>query len=192
MKIKITWDKTKDSLMFVCINEELAQWFVKTAQNLGNNFNTSDMATDLPRHTNKTDALISEISKDIDLINEFMLRIKHDKLDVPDNWHDQSQLNRLHKSCARSRVNIPNLPEFLYRSSKQLFDAYQRANCHIHLIEQSFHYTYRDNKNHWRVPNPFVNTMHDWQVCHLSIMYPGHGREAFEKFKNNDTDVFFR
>lgn len=190
MKISITWDKTKDSLMFNCINEELAQWFVKTAQDLGNNFSTADMVTDVPIRATNTDTLISEITHDINLVNEFMPKIRQDIFEKPMNWYDQAQLNKLHKAWSRSRVNVPLLPQSLHKFNKQLFDAYHEMNCHIHLIEQSFHYTFRDNENHWRVPNPFANTMYDWQVCHLSIVYPGHGREAFEKFLNFDNEVF--
>jgi hypothetical protein len=190
MKIKATWTKTDDQLIFDCINEEVAKWFVETANQLGNNFSTADMITDIPKRLHKTDKLISEISNDIDLVNSFMSKIKKPIIDKPTNWYDQEQLNALHKDWARSRETIPTLPETLFKIDKNIFDAYQEMNCHIHLIERSFNYAFRDNTNHWRVENPFKDTFYNWQVCHLSISYPGHGRAAFEKFENIDNDVY--
>jgi hypothetical protein len=70
----------------------------------------------------------------------------------------------------------------LYKLDKKYYEAYQEMNCHIHLIEQSFQYRFRDN-THWRVPNPFQNQIQQWQVCHLYLEYPGHGRNAYEQFQ---------
>lgn len=189
MKIKATWTKTTDSLIFDCINEDLAEWYVNTAQELGNNFSTANMITDIPKQADDTSRLIEEITTDIDLVNSFMPKIKQEIITKPTDWCNQQQLNRLHKDWARSRATVPTLSKALFKMDKKLFDSYHEMNCHIHLIEKSFHYDFRDNENHWRVPNPFMNTYYDWQECHLSIKYPGHGREAFEKFINCDNDV---
>jgi hypothetical protein len=68
---------------------------------------------------------------------------------------------------------------------KELFEAYQEMNCHIHFIEQSFKYKFRDPVN-WRVQNPFKSNSYDWELSHLYIEYPGHGRCAIEKFQYMD------
>jgi hypothetical protein len=77
---------------------------------------------------------------------------------------------------------MPTLTELLYKIDKKFFEAYQEMNCHIHLIEQSFKYKFRDGV-HWRTDNPFKDKAYDWEVCHLYLEYSGHGRGAFEKYQ---------
>jgi hypothetical protein len=190
MKIKLSWLNTSDYLIFDCINEDLCEWFVQKSHELDSKFTTANMITDVPRRSHDTQTLISEINDDIDRVNEFLPRLKQPTINKPTNWFDQEQLNNLHKEWARSRQQVPTLPELLHKIDQSLFDAYQETNCHIHLIEDSFYYTFRDNDNHWRLTNPFKDNMYDWQVCHLFLPYPGHGRSAFEKFRNFDEDVF--
>jgi len=190
MRIKITWNKTHDSLIFDCINEKVAEWFVTTAQQLGNNFSTADMITDVPLRGQDVPTLAAELSAAIDLVNSFLPKIKQPEIEKPTDWYDQQQLNKLHKDWARSRATVPDLPQALHKIDRRIFDAYNQTNCHVHLIERAFKYSFRDNKNHWRVENPFKDLAPEWQVCHLSIDYAGHGRHAFEKFEFNDTDIY--
>lgn len=190
MKIKLQWSKTQDYLIFDCINEDIAEWFINSCNNLNTQFNIANMITDIPTRSMDSEVLISEINSAIDLVNEFMPKIKQSPLKKPNNWYDQKQLNQLHKDWARTRIASPTLPPALFKINPKLFDAYNISNCHIHLIESSFKYCFRDNENHWRLSNPFCNKFYDWQVCHLYLPYPGHGRHAFEKFINFDNDVF--
>ena len=106
--------------------------------------------------------------------------------DLPSNWYDQRQLNKLHKDWSETRIKWPRLTELFYKIDKKIYEAYQEMNCHIHLIEGSFLHQYRD-PTHWRVNNPFKDHRYDWETCHLFLNYPGHGRYAFEKFQNMDT-----
>ena len=192
MKIKLSWNITNDSLFFDPINEDLAKWFIETSQQLGNNYAMADMVTDIPNRSSNTEKLINEISNDVDRVNEFIIKtIKQPPVDKPTNWCDQQQLNKLHKDWALTRKKWPTLDKLLYKIDPTLFDSYHRMNCHIHLIETSFKYDFRD-PTHWRVNNPFKDAGHQlntWEECHLAIKYPGHGREAFEKFQNLDEDV---
>jgi len=187
MKIKLHWYNTDNYVYFDAINQDLAEWFINTSQQLGNNYSTANLVTDVPRRSHDTVNLIEEISRDISKINHFLTTVKQMPVNVPNNWCDQKQLNRLHKDWANTRFRWPKLTELLYKIDTSLFDSYHRMNCHIHLIEESFLYDFRD-PTHWRVSNPFKNTTYEWQCCHLSIRYPGHGRFAFEKFENLDED----
>ena len=189
MKITATWHKTNDQILFDSVNDELCQWFVQVCQSKNTKFFIADMITDVPLKARPSLQLIEEISEAIDVVNAFMKKLRLQEFAKPTDWFDQYQLNRLHKDWARSRTEIPNLPVLMYKTDKALFDAYNQTNCHIHLIENSFHYDFRDNDNHWRMDNPFKDVFVDWQICNLSIPYPGHGREAFEKFRNFDQEV---
>ena len=188
MKIKLCWSNTNDCLLFDAFNEQLALWFIETSQQLGNNYSTADMVTDIPKRSQDTSKLINEISNDIDRVNKFLVSMKQQPVPKPTNWCDQAQLNALHKNWARTRYEWPKLSAMLYKIDPTLFDSYHRMNCHIHLIEDSFNYHFRD-PTHWRVDNPFKDTAYSWEHCHLAIRYPGHGREAFEKFKNLDDNI---
>jgi hypothetical protein len=189
MKIKLCWSLTGDYLLFNVINKDIAEWFIDTSQQLGNNYLIGDMVTDLPHRHQDTEKLIKEISDDVDKINNFIVKtIKQSPINKPTDWCNQIQLNALHKDWASTRQKWPKLTELLYKIDPTLFDSYHRMNCHIHLIEHSFEYVFRDS-SHWRVDNPFNKNVYDWEECHLSIKYPGHGRHAFEKFENLDEDL---
>lgn len=189
MRIKLLWAVTNDELMFDAHHPDLVEWFVTTSQQLGNNYSVSDMATDVPRRSRNNEQLIKEIDNDIDRVNEFIVRtMKQPPVDKPTNWCEQTQLNKLHKNWAVTRKKWPTLDKLLYKIDPSLFDSYHRMNCHIHLIENSFLYHFRDPR-HWRVDNPFKDTTYEWEECHMALFYPGHGRTAFEKFKNLDEDL---
>lgn len=188
MKLRLQWQKTKDEFLFDVINEDLASWFVKTSHQLGNDYAVADMITDIPLRSTNTDQLISEIDTAVDQVNQLLKKLKIPTFVKPDNWYDQKQLNQLHKDWATSRYHWPKLPELLYRLDPAVFDSYQQTNCHIHLIEKSFVYSLRA-QTHWRQTNPFKHQFYEWQQCHLYVVYPGHGREAFEKFQNLDDDI---
>lgn len=190
MKIKLSWTDTKDHLIFNCINEDICEWFVQKSQEFNSKFNISGMVTDIPVRSDDTLKRISEISADIDRVNDFLPTLNQPTITKPTDWYDQKQLNNLHKEWAQTNFRVPKIAELLFKLDRTLFDAYQETNCHIHLIENSFQYTFRDNNHHWRLKNPFKDKFYDWHESHLFLLYPGHGREAFEKFLNLDNDRF--
>lgn len=190
MRIKMTWRETGDTLLFDAINPELADWFVTTSQKLGNRYRRGDMVTDILLKSDDTTRLIQEEIDYIETVNQQLQTLKMPTFVMPDDWYDQKQLNRLHKDWAQTRSRWPKLTELFHKIDQRLFESYQEMNCHIHLIENSFHYRFRD-PTHWRAPNPFKNEFYEWENSQLYINYPGHGREAFEKFKNMDTDDDF-
>jgi hypothetical protein len=192
MQLKLTWNNTKDFLLFDVINEDLAVWFVNQSQTLGNNYSVGDQIIDILRQTTNTERLIKEEIAYIDTVNDILTRLKLPVFNKPTNWYDQKQLNTLHKDWANTRYANPKLTELLYKIDKKFYEAYQEMNCHIHLIERSFNHRFRD-PHHWSADNPFKNNNYDWEVSHLYIDYPGHGRCAFEKFQwldTNDTDMW--
>ena len=171
MQLKLTWNITKDSLLFDIINKDLAVWFVNQSQLLGNNYSSGDQVIDIIQQSADTERLIKEEIEYIDTVNEILSRLKLHTFDKPANWYDQTELNTLHKNWANTRYNNPKLTELLYKIDKKFFEAYQEMNCHIHLIERSFKYRFRD-PHHWTVNNPFKNNNYDWKVSHLYIEYP--------------------
>jgi len=185
MKIQLTWKLTNDTLLFDVINQELANWFVQTSQRLGNRYSIGDQIIDTLIAKPSTSKLIEEEITYIETVNKQLTLLKMPVFDLPSNWYDQRQLNKLHKDWGESRQKWPKLTELFYKIDKKIFEAYQEMNCHIHLIEQSFSYKFRDPV-HWRVNNPLKDTGYNWETCHLYINYPGHGRQAFEKFENLD------
>lgn len=185
MKIKLTWNLTADTLLFDVINQDLANWFVQSSQQLGNRYSAGDQVIDTIRKNLDTNKLIQEEIAYIETVNKQLTLLKMPIFDLPSNWHDQRQLNKLHKDWGETRLKWPKLSELFYKIDKKIFEAYQEMNCHIHLIEKSFSYQFRD-PTHWRIDNPFKDDSYDWEVCHLYITYPGHGRLAFEKFVNMD------
>lgn len=188
MQIELVWKKTQDRLLFDVINLDLTSWFVDISQRLGNCYGIADQKTDQPKRQQDTEKLILEITNDITQVNKFFVSMRQPEIALPNNWCDQTQLNHLHKKWAQTRKVWPQLPNMLYKLDKLLYDNYQEMNCHIHLIEDSFSYKFRDASN-WRVNNVFKNNTYEWQVCHLAIAYPGHGRNAFEKFQNIDDEL---
>jgi hypothetical protein len=185
MKIKLTWESTEDVLLFDVINSNLAAWFVQNSQKLGNRYSLGDQVIDTIRQSSDTNRLIQEEITYIETVNKQLARLKMPVFELPSNWYDQRQLNKLHKDWGETRLKWPKLTELFYKIDKKIFEAYQEMNCHIHLIEDSFLYRFRD-PTHWRISNPFKDDTYDWEVCHLYISYPGHGRFAFEKFQNMD------
>lgn len=186
MKIQLTWKVTNDALLFDVINYELANWFVQTSQQLGNRYSIGTQVIDSILKSLDTNNLIREEIEYIETVNNQLTLLKMPRIEVPSNWYDQKQLNKLHKDWAGTRQKWPKLTELFYKINPKIFEAYQEMNCHIHLIEDSFVHRFRDS-THWRANNPFKNNSYDWEVCNLYIHYPGHGREAFEKFRNMDT-----
>jgi hypothetical protein len=186
MQLKMIWNSTNDSIVFDVINKEVAQWFVATSNQFGNKYSVGTQIVDILNNPQSTDTLIEQEIAYINTVNQALKKYRIPiEFDIPSNWYSQQQLNSLHKSWAQSRFKIPKLGEFLYKIDPTLHEAYQEMNCHIHFIENSFCYDFRD-ANNWRQANPFCNQTFDWHVCHLQIMYPGHGREAFEKFQVQD------
>lgn len=186
MKIQLTWKSTNDILLFDVINQDLAVWFVRSSQELGNRYSIGDQVIDTIRQGADINRLIQEEIDYVETVNKQLTLLKMPIFTLPSNWYDQRQLNKLHKDWGETRLKWPKLTELFYKIDKKIFEAYQEMNCHIHLIENSFLYRFRD-PTHWRVNNPLKNNNYDWEVCHLYINYPGHGREAFEKFRNMDT-----
>ncbi len=186
MRIQLTWKSTDDTLLFDVINQDLASWFVQTSQQLGNCFSLGDQVIDILSAKPSANKLIQEEINYIETVNKQLTLLKMPIFDLPSNWYDQRQLNKLHKDWGDTRLKWPKLTELFYKIDKKIFEAYQEMNCHIHLIENSFEYQFRD-PIHWRVNNPFKDTSYNWEVCHLFLTYPGHGREAFEKFSHMDT-----
>jgi hypothetical protein len=185
MRIQLIWKSTNDTLLFDVINQELTNWFVQTSQQLGNQYSVGDQVIDIIKKSSDTDKLIQEEIAYIETVNKQLTQLKMPIFSLPSNWYDQRQLNKLHKDWGETRLKWPKLTELFYKIDKKIFEAYQEMNCHIHLIERSFLYQFRDPA-HWRVSNPFKNNSYDWENCHLYINYPGHGRAAFEKFQNLD------
>ena len=189
MQLKLSWNETQDALIFDVINEDVAEWFVKQSNTVGiNRYNLGDQVIDVLSRPSDTTRLINEEIEYVNCVNSILDKFKIPKFQLPDDWYDQKQLNKLHKDWAENRQNIPKLTELLYKIDKKYFEAYQEMNCHIHLIERSFRYRFRDT-THWRIDNPFKHTHYEWQVCHLYLEYPGHGRNAFEKFQWMDNEI---
>jgi hypothetical protein len=182
MQLKLTWARTQDFLLFDIINKDLAVWFVDQSQRLGNNYSSGNQVIDIIQQSADTERLIQEEIAYIDTVNEILTRLKLPVFNKPTNWYDQTELNTLHKDWANTRYTNPKLTELLYKIDKKFFEAYQEMNCHIHVIERSFKYRFRD-PHHWSMDNPFKSNSYDWEVAHLYIEYPGHGRCAFEKFE---------
>jgi len=185
MRLKLTWNKTNDSILFDAHHEKFTTWFVETSQEKGNRYKSGGQLVDeffFPRNTQQ---FIQEEIEYIDTVNEILGKLKLPLFQKPENWYDQRQLNTLHKAWADTRAKIPKLSDLLFKIDNKYFQAYQEMNCHIHLIEQSFNYAFRDSTN-WRVDNPFKRDLFTWQVSNLYVEYPGHGRFAFEKFQNLD------
>jgi hypothetical protein len=183
MRLKLTWKNTQDELLFDVINDDLVGWFVEKSNSQGQNrYETGDQVIDELVKTQDTEVLIKQEIEYINTVNDVLTKLKLPKFDFPDNWFNQAQLNKLHKDWSETRYQQPKLTELLYKIDKKYYEAYQEMNCHIHLIERSFQHRFRD-KTHWRIKNPFHCTAYEWQVCHLYLEYPGHGRNAFEKFQ---------
>jgi hypothetical protein len=193
MKLKIVWSATQDEILFDVINEDLAGWFVEKSSTQGKNrYQVGDQIIDGLLFPSTTETFIEQEVEYVRTINEILTKLKLPTFESPTDWFDQAQLNKLHKDWAETRYQIPKLSELLYKIDKKYYDAYQEMNCHIHLIEQSFFYRFRDT-THWRIPNPFQNKFYEWEACHLYIEYPGHGRNAYEKFEwIDDGDDFDR
>lgn len=183
MKLLLKWHCTDDQLEFDIINQDLAIWFVEKSNTVGTNqYHCGDQVVDILRSKTSTDILISEEKNYIHIVNQALQKLKMPLFVEPNDYYDQMQLNKLHKDWARTREQWPKLTELFYKLDRELFEAYQEMNCHIHFIEKSFEYRFRDPSN-WRIPNPFKDRAYDWEECHLFIDYPGHGRQAFEKFQ---------
>lgn len=188
MQLKLVWNDTEDSLIFDVVNEQLTQWFVQTSNTLGSNEYT--VGTQIVDELSKpldTEKLIQEEIDYITKVNVYLRRLKMPEFIFPTSWYSQSELNRLHKDWAEHRLKWPKMSEVFYKIDPELFGAYQEMNCHIHFIEKSFRYKFRDEK-YWRTDNPFKKQSYQWAVSNLYLTYPGHGRFAFEKFENLDTD----
>jgi hypothetical protein len=187
MKIKLKWHQTSDELLFDIINQDIAVWFVEQSQILGENkYSLGDQVVDLLSRPDSTEKLIKEEKEYIAKVNQKLSALKMPLFKEPKNYYDQQQLNHLHKDWADTRKQWPKLTELFYKMDNELFEAYQEMNCHIHFIEQSFKYKFRDPVN-WRVQNPFKSNSYDWESSNLYIEYPGHGRCAIEKFQFMDT-----
>lgn len=186
MQLKLTWANTKEYLLFDVINIDLTVWFVETSHRLGNRYSLGTQVVDLLQQSFDTEKLIAEEIAYIELVNTCLAKLKMPLFELPTNWFDQRQLNKLHKDWGETRLKWPKLTELLYKIDPQIYTAYQEMNCHIHFIERSWKYQFRDPQN-WRQDNPFKNTAYDWEMSHLYLAYPGHGRNAFEKFENLDT-----
>lgn len=183
MRLKLTWNETQDELLFDVVNQDLTTWFVEQSMSAGQNkYTLGDQVIDKIVKPCDTAILIEQEIEYINTVNDVLAKLKLPRFDLPTDWFDQQQLNKLHKDWAETRYKHPKLTELLYKIDKKYYEAYQEMNCHIHLIERSFQYRFRDN-SHWRITNPFQNQMFEWQVCHLYLEYPGHGRNAYEKFQ---------
>lgn len=183
MILKLIWSTSQDQLYFDVINDDLAVWFVKQSTTLGQNrFQIGDQLIDTILNPQDSQSLIAQEIAYVQTTNEILTKLRLPIFDLPNDWYDQTQLNRLHKDWAQLRYQQPRLTELLYKIDRKYFEAYQEMNCHIHLIERSFQYRFRD-KMHWRANNPFQQKAYDWQMCHLYLEYPGHGRNAYEKFQ---------
>jgi len=185
MKIKLTWHKTDDELFFDVANKEFVKWFVETSQEKGNNYSEGGQVIDGISFPRITQQRIDEQIKYIDTVNKALASLRMPLLSKPDNWYDQRQLNKLHKDWAQTEMKWPKLSELLYKMDKKIYEAFQEMNCHTHLIETSFVYSFRDQSN-WRVLNPFKDQYIPWEFSNLYLIYPGHGRFSFEKFINLD------
>lgn len=183
MRLKLTWKATQDELLFDVINNDVVSWFVEKSNTHGKNrYESGDQVIDDLVKPQDTEILIKQEIEYVNTVNEILTKLKLPKFALPTNWFDQSQLNKLHKDWAETRIQQPRLTELLYKIDKRYYEAYQEMNCHIHLIERSFQYRFRDT-THWRIDNPFKDKFYEWNTCHLYLEYPGHGRNAYEKFQ---------
>ncbi len=186
MQIRLVWKATNDEVLFDVLDADVATWFVAHGQKLGKNqYRPGDQVIDQLSAKPSTLKLIQEERAYIKQVNEALASLRMPLFQEPENYLDQKQLNTLHKDWAETRQKWPKLSELFYQLNHQWYEAYQEMNCHIHLIEQSFEYRFRDVA-HWRTHNPFKERFFEWQICHLYIEYPGHGRSAYEKFQCMD------
>lgn len=183
MQIRLVWKETNDTVFFDVLNPDVATWFVEQGQKLGKNrYRNGDQVIDQLLAKSATIKLVQEQKAYIAQVNQALAHFKMPLFEEPENYLDQRQLNTLHKDWAETRQKWPKLSELFYRANRQWYEAYQEMNCHIHLIEKSFEYGFRDAE-HWRTCNPFKAQIYEWQICHLYIEYPGHGRHAYDKFQ---------
>lgn len=191
MQLQIIWKKTRDYLLFDVINKDLVLWFVENNKRLDSEYSIADQVIDILMKSSSTEKVINEEIAYIDKVNSALQKLKIPLIEKPRDWFDQKQLNKLHKDWTETRFRWPKLSEIFYKIDLELYRAYQEMNCHIHLIERSFDYSFRAIE-YWSLDNPFNEKWFEWQESHLYMTYPGHGRHAFEQFEwlDDDEDMF--
>jgi hypothetical protein len=109
MRIQLNWKSTNDTLLFDVINQDLADWFVQTSQQLGNHYSVGDQVIDIIKKSSDTDKLIQEEITYIETVNKQLTQLKMPIFSLPSNWYDQRQLNKLHKDWGETRLKWPKL-----------------------------------------------------------------------------------
>lgn len=182
MQFKITWSRTQDYILFDSLNDDLVEWFIVTNHKQNSKYQLADQVIDILMRSADTNTIIQEEQAYMHKVNEALKKLRLPIIREPTDWFDQQQLNRLHADWSETRFNMPKLSELFYHMDPDLYRAYQEMNCHIHLIERSFDYSFRAIQ-YWSLPNPFQHKWFEWQNSHLRMTYPGHGRQAFEQFE---------
>jgi len=184
IQIKCAWSLTQESFLIEADHDDFATWFVETCDKHGNDFKPSGMVNDI--QCSFVSESVTQLKSNINVVNDFLNKIKEPILSIPDDIEHQSSLNRLHKDWVRVHRNKPNVDTLMYKINPTIFEAFHDINRLVHAIESSFVYQIRST-NLWRVENPF-SLCEDWNEHNVSVCYTDFGKNSFDKWQSRDSD----
>ena len=218
MNFELVYDNSGDTLPFVAVNPDLAEYYIHAVQAKNvNNFSRFGQAV------NEITTLIHNLNNTVLEINKFIHLYIGYKLPVlpPDGYLDQAALNKYHADWANSHEIMFNIDDMLKHSDPDVraefekvnelyptdirdatlssilntlgkLDVYEQINIDIHYLEASFRkvlYEAHGDEYYTVIKNSFDESIITNDICNLKISYHVKGRTLYDKFLFFDNDL---
>jgi len=195
MKLSLVFNESGDSIEFDAIQPDVVEFYVDWLDSSStNNFTV---------RTKQTEPLTSYDRSELrKYLSELAPRLKDefgihcfDDIDLSTDWFNQEKLNRIHECYVKScQPGIePNINFELSKTPKDLYK-FLTLNQGVHWSEKRwaarFMNTVHQPPDYVLPPaNPFKHDITTFNICNLSILYCGLGRQTFDKWRWWDDNI---
>lgn len=178
--MKISWTVTGDSLDFQPLHREFAIYYIKHFQK--------------PFHLTASEFRIDsfkDLRECLANTNLFLERFRLPLFDIPSDLHSRNVLNALHESWVKLQIKHPNLSTIAQKISRKCKEDLDGINHLIHEIEASFVFEYCSyDLTVDQIPNTFGKDILRNGKFNITVHYDNLGRSTFDKWRQNDENIF--
>jgi len=194
MKFSLVFNESGDSIEFDAIQPDVVEFYVNWLDSSGtNNFVIRPKQTE-PLTSYDRSELRQYFAELVPRLRDEYGISCFDDIDLTTDWFNQDKLNRIHECYVK--MCLLHDPNINYEFSKTPEDMYKllTLNQGVHWSEKRWMARFMNvihQAPDFVLPpaNPFKHDITTFDLCNLSIMYGGLGRQTFDKWQCWDDNI---
>jgi len=194
MKFSLVFNDSGDSIEFDAIQPDVVGYYVDWLDASGtNDFAVRAKQTEPLTHYDRSELRQFMAELKDRLRDEFGIRCLDD-IDLTTDWYNQDKLNRIHecyvKACLKDNPNI----NYVLSETPDELHKFLTLNQGVHWSEKRWMARFMNaihQPPEYILPsmNPFTYDITTFDLCNLSIMYNGLGRQTYNKWECFDENI---